>query len=293
MPSNLVPPSLRVSVAPATARNAQDQVWQGHARQWHLVGAPLRPSPEDSLIMMDLLKDILSAPLPEARVAVLGVTPEVIQLDWPSHTLLHAFDHSLAMLETVWMPPAGIASQATLARWQDLPVPDSSYHAVVGDGSLNVLPRLDDYALLFAELARVSAPGGVTVLRCFLRPDCAETPQQVQDAVMAGRVGSFHALKWRLAMALAERRHGVIAVADIHQVFEALFERDYLVKCTGWTRDVVDTIDAYRAVDTVYTFPTQAQIAALCRPHWHIDAVQRGAYELAERCPTLRLVRQD
>lgn len=275
-------------------RDDQTSVWQGHASQWAKVGPPLRPSSEDGELALALALPSLLAGQTTGRVAVLGVTPELVSLPWPEDTDIHAFDQSQHMLETVWQPHPQRRSRVTLARWQALPVPDGCFGAVVGDGSLNALPSLEDYGPVLQELARVTRPHAALVLRCFVRPDDVESIEQLKEAVMAGQVGSFHALKWRLAMALAAEQDGVVAVRSVHQAFGAIFRREDLARHTGWPMAVIDTIDAYRSAETVYTFPTLAQWVRCGEPHWKLESMRRPvSYELADRCPTLRFVRAE
>ena len=63
----------------ATANRASQGVWRQHARQWSQVGSPLRPVPDDGELMMALAASALQASA-RPRIAVLGVTPEVVQL---------------------------------------------------------------------------------------------------------------------------------------------------------------------------------------------------------------------
>lgn len=241
--------------------------------------------------MLELLEHVMSGPDIPKRVAMLGVTPELVQMDWPEGTEICAFDHTAQMLNTVWKPHPTLASSATLARWQALPVPDGQFDFVVGDGSLNVLPTLDEYGPLFGELARVTFARAALVIRCFVRPDRPETFAHLKTEVAAGRVGSFHALKLRIAMLLSDERDGQVEVRAVYQAFECHFNREELAQQMGWPLAVIATIDVYQEVSTVYTYPTVAQLRERCLPHWLVDCVAVGRYELAERCPTLRLVR--
>lgn len=270
----------------------EKMVWQNHSRQWNLVGAPLKPSAQDGVLMMKLVPTCLGASQPVRRIAVLGVTPELMQLDWPQGVELAAFDHSEHMLQSVWAPNPMFATHVTLASWQALPVDDAHFDLVVGDGSFNALPSLVEYAPVFQELARISCEKAVMVLRCFVRPDEAESMAQIQHAAMSGLVYSFHALKWRIAMSLAAKDHGAVAVREIYDTFEAYFDRESLARITGWPITVINTIDAYKMADTVYTFPTLAQWRDCCQPLWRVDQVLYADYELAQRCPTLRFVRE-
>lgn len=275
-------------------QDAQSAVWLRHSRQWSGVGPPLKPSAEDADITLRALMPHLASRTGPCRVVILGVTPELVGLPWPGQVQLFAFDHSARMIADVWTANPAVPSFVQQADWRSLPLDPSSVHAVVGDGSLNALPDFDAYGEVLGEMHRLLVPDARIVIRCFIRPDQAETLSAVRDSVEAGDVGSFHALKWRLAMSLASGNGGTVAVADIHAAFEDLFaDRVRLSRKTGWPRGQVDTIDAYRAAPTRYTFPTQHEMVRHCSPLFAVEGVSRGTYELADRCPTLTLRRQD
>lgn len=275
-------------------QDEQAAVWVRHSRQWSQVGPPLKPSAEDADITLRALTPHLAGQTGPFRLVVLGVTPELVGLPWPGHVQLFAFDHSARMIADVWSPNPAVPSFVQQADWRSLPLDSSSVHAVVGDGSLNALPGFDAYGEVLGEMHRLLVPDARIVIRCFIRPGQAETLSAVRVAVEAGEVGSFHALKWRLAMSLASGNGGSVAVADVHSAFEDLFaDRVRLSRMTGWPRAQVDTIDAYRAAPTRYTFPTQHEMVRHCSPFFDVEGLSQGTYELADRCPTLTLRRQD
>ena len=94
--------------------------------------------------MLDLVGPAL-ATVADAPLVVLGVTPELVHLPWPDAVIVHACDHSAEMIASVWQAHQRVRSRVLQASWQHLPFPGSSVRAVVGDGSLNVLPLLSDY----------------------------------------------------------------------------------------------------------------------------------------------------
>jgi hypothetical protein len=56
--------------------------WPGIARSWHLVGPPLRPSPEEiELFERSIMRWAQGAQ--EIQALILGVTPELFLLRWP------------------------------------------------------------------------------------------------------------------------------------------------------------------------------------------------------------------
>jgi hypothetical protein len=91
-------------------------------------------------------------------------------------------------------------------------------------------------------------------------------------------------------MMLAERASTQVRVHDITETFDRLFpDRDELETAMGWTRAEIDTIDTYRDMETIYTFPTLQEFAEMCAPHFEIHSVRHGSYELANCCPILTL----
>ncbi|AXQ29001.1 methyltransferase domain-containing protein [Solimonas sp. K1W22B-7] len=268
--------------------HAQEGVWTRHSGQWQRIGSPLKPLPEDARRALSLVQPALAEAGLPSKVLVLGVTQELVQLPWPAGGRLLAVDHSGPMIASLWRPSTAVSSEVLRARWQELPLPDASVTAIVGDGSLNALPSLAGIPAVLSEARRVLRPAGLMALRCFIRPDRQESLEAVRDAALQGQVGSFHALKWRVAMALPADAGFSVAVTDILASFEQLFpDRDELARRAGWPRESTDTIEAYRGTDTRYCFPTLAALAEVAAPHFSIVEQRCGEYELAERCPTL------
>lgn len=269
----------------------QAAVWKQHADRWSRVSAPpMKPSPEDGQSTLAGLGPALAHD--PCRVAVLGVTPELIDLPWPRSVELVAYDHSAEMIASVWHPHPGIRSTALLADWRNLPAADATFHAAAGDGSLNALPHLDHWDSVLRELCRVLVPHAPVALRCYVRPDQAEPMADIVSAANAGLIGGFNALKWRIAMSIAGRQGASVAVSDIHAAFSASFpSREDLARAAGWPRAIIDTIDAYKGAKARYTFPAFDEIQAMCEPCFDIESTRHGTYELADRCPTLTMRR--
>jgi SAM-dependent methyltransferase len=262
-------------------------VWKKHASQWVRVGEPLRPSAEDGEAMLSLATPSLLFGA-DACIVVMGVTPEVIQLSWPENTTMIAIDHSKEMIDSLWRPNSSISSDVKLASWLAMPLDDGCVDVVAGDGCLTVLPSIEDYRRLFSEVSRVLSPSGSLILRCFVRPDDIESIADIEMDALAGRISSFHALKWRLAMALSKDGDFSVAVSHIHDAFNQHFpDRNLLANKTGWHAETINTIDAYHGISTVYTFPTLNVIAELASPLFTVENEMHGAYELSERCPTI------
>ena len=261
--------------------------WSQHARQWDLIGAPLRPSTED---IQRLGAEIAAWQAREAVTApsalLCGVTPEVARLRWPSGTRLTAIDHSMRMIGGVW--PAGeVPGSAVCADWLAMPLKQGSQHLLLGDGSHCQMVGRARYTAFNAELRRVAADNALVAMRHFLRPERAESVGQVIDDLRQKRIGNFHAFKWRLAMALHGPLEDGVRLGDVWDAWQQLVpDAGRVAADLDWPLEIINTIHNYREVDTRYTFPTLEEARALAT-HFKILAVHIPAYELGERCPTL------
>ena len=230
------------------------------------------------------------------RALVLGVTPELVTLAWPPGSTVTAVDREPAMIAAHFTPAPG--REAVCGDWLALPAGDGAFDVVVGDGCASTLAYPAGYGAFAAELARALAPGGLAILRLFAAPERAETLADVAADLAAGPApatvaAGFDALKWRVAMA-AQPPDRNVRVADIRAAFDELVpDRAALAARTGWRREVIDHIDAYRGSDAVYSFPTLAEARAAFAPWLETVACHAPSYPLGERCPTVVLRRAE
>lgn len=251
--------------------------WHDYAAHWNKLSPPLRPHATDIRVYAHELS-------PQAHTLLLGVTPEIAKLG------LHgvAVDRNAQMIDKVW--PRPVNWQVTQGHWLQLPLPNASVQQVVGDGALTMLRFPQEYPLLLTELQRVLSPGGKIVLRLFAAPDQDESVDDIRQALRSGRIKSFHALKWRLAMTLAQERGGNVQVTELLETFNHAFaDREDLMARTGWPALVFDTVDIYRNSAAMLSFPKLSEVHGLLAEHAMGIRYQRGTYELAERCPIVIL----
>ncbi|MHB8528955.1 MAG: class I SAM-dependent methyltransferase [Caulobacteraceae bacterium] len=221
----------------------------------------------------------------DRRVLQLGVTPELAGVG----KQLIALDRSEAMLDCLW--PGDTAARCALrGDWLSCPFSPGSFSAAIGDGSFNCLRHPDDYGKLFGQLASALSSEGRIVIRAFLTPDRAETVGAIRAEALDGRIGSFHAFKWKLAMAMvAEASQPNLPVQSLHDLVVGEFpDRLALAEAAGWNREHIDTIDVYNGSPEIYSFPTLAQLRASAPDSFAAPRlVAAGGYELAERCPVV------
>jgi hypothetical protein len=126
----------------------------------------------------------------------------------------------------------------------------------------------------------------VLVLRLFVQAETRESPGEVFRALEVGAIGSFHAFKWRLAMALqSDSRRGV----GLDEVWRAWHDAGIdplkVAARTGWSPGSIGTIDHYQGKPSRLTFPTWAEYLDLLGDLFEVLEFRRPGYELGERCP--------
>jgi SAM-dependent methyltransferase len=267
-------------------------VWNHHAEQWRLLGSPLRPNGDDIRVFerWALCACARSAGGPHLAV-LLGVTPECACMRWPDGTELTAVDRSPEMVRAVWPAEAvAVPARVVLGDWQSLPLSSASVDIVLGDGCFTTLDSPERYRTVAREVRRILRPGAAFLQRFFVRPEWRESLTGVFSDLRARRIRSFHSAKWRVAMALQERFEDGVRLGDIWETFhEAQLDASALEKELDWAPGTVATIDAYRGLDTRYTFPTLEEVRKELSADFSEIDCSVPSYELGERCPRLRL----
>lgn len=265
-----------------------DSVWKNQASQWERVGPPLRPSQQDHERLEDIIHE-WTAKNGAPRALVLGVTPEMARLKWPGGTRLLAVDRSQEMIDKVWPGYPGPGEGVLCANWLDLPLEKQSRDLVVSDGPFGVLRYPNEYREVLKGLHKIIQPGGYFAFRIFVRPEKEEEPATVYDAAMKGKIGNFHAFKLRLLMARQPDSRSGVRTGDVWKEWsdngpgiETLSD-----KC-GWPPEQIQTIEAYRGKNDIYSFPTLSEIREIVKAENFSEInCSRPSYELGERCPTL------
>lgn len=256
--------------------------WQSVPKQWKHFGPPLRPGEEDIKVMQEQVAAwVEQSSAGHCNVLLCGVTPEIASMHWPVGTRLWAVEKSLDMIQEVWPARGSAGKHAVLGEWTCLPFVPDSFDIVIGDGCLTSLKYPQQQVCFLEALHAVLRSSGIMIARHFVQPDLPERPEMVFTDLREGRIGSFHAFKWRLAMSLQETASEGVRVDDIWRKWS-----DANVT-TAWPRQTVDTIETYRGSDHRLTFATHGELRAL-----HADLFEEKSsiicgYELAERCPIM------
>jgi len=230
---------------------------------------------------------------PPLRALILGVTPELYSLDWPSGSTVCAVDQSSEMIGAIWPGPS---EHAFNANWLDLPFEDETFDCVVCDGGLHLLSYPNGQMQLSDSIARVLKPGGQLVFRLFSLPEVPETPTTVMAAVRAGEIPNTNVFKLRLGMSLQEDSSAGVILGDVFDSVIAEFgDLDGLHTVAGWPWDEVQALLSYRVSTNCYHFINDAVSAKVLTTNPQISQVKRveSNYALGERCPLYLFRKED
>lgn len=262
--------------------------WEKHALAWRHFRSPLRPADQDVRWMEQVLG---SQKLQRHTALLLGATPELASMAWPTGTRLIGIDQSAGMLQHVW-PSSGLpeVAQAVCGDWECLPLPDSALDAIVGDGVLAFFLSPNGLPGFAREIRRVLTDTGLLLVRVFVRPPVTESLEQIHTDLAAGSIGNFHAYKWRLVMALQPSLAEGVKPADVWQHWRECWpDSAALAAASGWPQVEIDTIDAYREARSTYYFPTLEELHQALEPYFEVIDSNIPDYELGDRCPSLAL----
>ena len=276
------------------ARPALVSYWSGLASNYATLGPPLRPSDEDLRCFESSIANWAGThPGVFIRAVLLGVTPDIASMRWPENSSLVAFDRSDAMIGGVWRAKHearvshGGSRCAVQADWRAMPRKDRSCHIVIGDGSLSSVRFPDESRTVLGEIRRILEPSGIALLRCYIQPSVKEQPQRLLDAL--GEIPSFHEFKLRLLMALQPSAESGISVRDVYRFWaRQRFDSNLLSARTGWDPAAIEMMELYRDSETVYSFPTMAELESLLREFFGEIAIA-SAGRLGETCPIIML----
>ena len=265
--------------------------WAKVARNWNLLGPPLRPSPED----VRFCEEAVAAwhrQGTRSRVLLLGVTPELYAMPWTEGTDFLAVDRTIEAIEAVWPGPR---EAVRCEDWLEMKLPAASRDIVLCDGGINLLAYPKEQRRLASILREVLAEGGLCILRLFVRPAARETREMVLADLMAGRIPNMNVLKLRLWTALQESpSQGVDLDTVWHTVQRAAGNLEELASRLRWPLEETLTINAYQGSTTRYWLGTVDEVAKIfCHDvgGFEVASTLVPSYEGGGQCPTLVLKR--
>jgi len=256
--------------------------WTGLAKRWNWIGSPLRPIKQD----IDIMTRMIGA-VPE-KALLLGVTPELADLA----NKVVAVDKNEAMIAECW---SSGNNPAICGDWRNLSeyLVAEKFDYILGDCSLNCVPYLDGIKEVFNELNKVTNIGAQFVFRAFLSPSNPEIVEDIIQEAKEGEMKNFHAFRWRIAHAIAaENSNPNVRMQELYSQFNKFVkDRTKFAEQSGFDIESINRLDVYKDSDFSLAFPTMEQLVASIPTNWEVIDTDSGNYELADRCPILKLVK--
>ena len=175
--------------------------WRSVATEWEYFGSPLRPCDKDIQFMEQVVAEKCNDKN-NIKVQLCGVTPEIATMDWPAGTYLEAIEQSQEMIDVIWPGNIEARRMAVKGDWLDGSLNIKTNDIVIGDGCFISVDYPNNYKALAQTLAGTLKENGLLVMRFFTQIEEKESSDQVFGELLTGKIDSFHAFKWRLAMSL-------------------------------------------------------------------------------------------
>lgn len=260
------------------------------ASVWDEIGPPLRPCAEDITLYRRLAEPAL-AKNDSPQILLLGVTPELYQIEWPPGRDFIGVDRTLTMVQHVW---PGRSDEVIVTDWEKLPLAKNSRDLVLCDGGLHLLQYPAAQQRVLARLADVLRAGGRCIFRLFALPPKRETAAVVLRDLRQRKVPDLNHLKLRLGMALQRTAEEGIAVHEIRETLRATCgDWSSLAARLCWPLPHLRAIDVYRRSNSRYHFLSLDEAIELFCSGGKFRVAEQAlpSYPLGERCPLVAFVR--
>ncbi len=261
---DIASPGLRNAIVPPLAPCGDDIAWlEARAREARSPGAAF-------------------------RALVLGVTPSILTMAWPSGAGVTAVDFARGILRHRW--PAGTTAQAVHGDWRELPLATACLDFACGDGCYTTLGGDAAIARVNEELHRALRPGGTLALRCFALPRHRLSIPQLADDHETGRLRDPGMLRWLFAMSLQHDPDAGVTLGDVWSAWREHFpDVEALRHSPRWSEQTIAGFERWRGRAMRYCFHPLEALRALVAPHFEVAAVDVPRYDFGELFPRLLL----
>lgn len=264
--------------------------WEKQAQKWDYLGPPLKPCQLDLQNTQVWINQLCSTTQSVFKVLLLGVTPELVNLDWPVNTELTAVDINPTMLEIVLPKQAKLKPIGILGDWLNLPFGHKTFDLVIGDGCYSSLAE-KNYSRMTKEIKRILKDDGVFIMRFFLQAANNDNIDFLLQELKTYQLTNFHTFKLRLAMSLHKKLADGVCLDDVWQCWMQYFAQyvDSIKSELKWDDAVINTIQHYQENFTYYTFPTLSEVLTYLNECFADVVCYVPQHELGMQCPTLKI----
>ena len=254
--------------------------WSNIAANWDKWKAPLRPSAEDvSIIQQKIASWKTDNSL--AKILLLGVTPELANMEYSFPTELTAMDINSEMIKHVW-PGDNENRKALLGDWMTSELP-ASQDIVLADGSF-IFFNAFGMKELTKRISQSLKQNGLFIARHFAKNVTNDSLSMITKELIEGKITNFHEFKFRVAMALQPNFHEGVTQKRIFD------EAQKIIKSTRtnlFSEEDLSTLYVYERRETKHYFPTVAQLTIMFKQEFENVDVVFPTYEFGQRCPII------
>lgn len=265
--------------------NNLNDTWNEIAKKWNQWKPPLRPCPEDTEIMKNALiawQGDGYAPDGYSKAILLGVTPEIANMQFPITTDLLAIERAQNMIDLVW-PGDTEYRHAKQGDWFTYSVQPSSQDIVLADGSL-VFFNPDRIEHLLFIITSMLKKDGIFVARCFVMPEHKETISTILQDTRLRVLNNFHEFKFRLAMALQKTFENGISQDDVWKSMQTILN---VTPNNEFSKEDIETGNFYKGKFAKHYFPTIAELTTILNKFFKSVQVITPTYQFGACCPTI------
>lgn len=273
---------------------APSEYWRDAANVYNNWDSPLSPCGEDLHYFRQEALETQEAGDSPLRVLMLGVTPGLAAMNWPTPTVISAMDKSQTMIDTLWPgdlndSEAGFRRKVALGNWLGLDVPEEErFDLVVGDGPFHNMVDRQGYEELAAVLRRSLRSGGRLVMRFFIAPDQPESPDDLIQQLHEGAFPSFHVFKLHLLMALQQEPDVGVRLSRVWEYWQSRdIDTADLAQKLGWTTEEIDTIRAYDGKETRLCFVNRGILTKVLGAGFRLVCEHQCSYPMGDQCPVM------
>lgn len=264
----------------------ESNVWAAIARHYTAFTSPMIPGAEDiGVYERSVAAYAADRMATDLKAVILGVTPSIATMKWPSGTSVTAVEISQPVIEALWPGDIPNVREARCASWFSMPVGRNSCDVVIGDGSMIACRYPAEAKRLIHYLGECLVDGGILVLRVYIRPERQETVPELFNDLLRQKM-RVDVFKFRLYLAMQRTVEEGVQVRIAANILEEYrLNRQEMISRCGWPEEVVEPFAMWRKSNAVYSFPALQEFRDLLGGAFSEVSVTYPTYELGNLCP--------
>jgi hypothetical protein len=267
-----------------------DNAWDEQIKIVKKMKPPFRPHPSEVRIYEELAATKAQAsPDKPLQALLLGVTRELVDLNWPKNSTLFAIDRSELMIREFW--PGDIPGQRKVfhGNWFDMSFPESTFDLIMGDGVFNFVSYPDELRKFSSVLAPLLRQEGLLCIRIFNQLTQPEKTEEILQEYRQSQQIVYDDFMYRLATSMQNSvEEGLFMNAYLMQRFLADhgIEQSEIFKKGGLPPPAKRHYSAVsKKPDSRVTYPTDQEFSDQMGVHYDVIKKINGSYSLAHRTP--------